>query len=338
LATIKDVAQLAGVSPTTVSIVLNGKAIERKIPGETRSRIEQAINQLDYHPNMNARRLRSAEGQKAVIAFYWPLDYRINMLAWHLNSMQTEFKRKKFECELVVVTYKYNYLSKDSTAILKGNYDAVIVGGASSRDITYLESLTLQVPLLFINRSSAKYSTVGVDNEEVARKAAGLFHGKGYREICVFSSIQKYLATSLRTNKFVETCISLGINIPDDHIVKTDNTPDGGISAARIFSEKFGKKIRAIFCDSDIIAMGLVYQLNRFGFRIPGDLELLTIAMTDIHNTTYYTPSISSISLPADRIAAMAVDIIVNSIKKHDLAPQHELVEPRLNFCESFVP
>jgi LacI family purine nucleotide synthesis repressor len=336
LATIKDVAQLAGVSPTTVSIVLNGKAVERKIPEETRIRIEQAINQLDYRPNMNARRLRSTEGQRPVIAFYWPIDYRVNMLAWFLNSMRNEFMCKKFDCELVIVTYKNNSISKDSKAIIKGNYDAVIVGGASSRDLTYLESLTLQVPLLLINRISSKYSTVGVDNEELARKAAGLFFQKGYREICVVSSIQKYFATSLRTNKFIETCTGMGINIPGDHIIHVDNTPDGGIKAAQSFSRMFEKKIPAVFCNSDTIAIGLVYQLNRFGFRIPGDLELLTIAMTETFNTSYFTPSISSISMPTDKIAARAVNITADAIKKHTLAPQHELIEPGINICESF--
>ncbi|MDR1902021.1 MAG: LacI family DNA-binding transcriptional regulator [Treponema sp.] len=104
--TIKDVAALAGVSRTTVSIILNGKAEERKIPPETCDKIEWAIKELDFRPNMNARRLRSTQIQRPVIAFYWPLDYRINMLAWFLNSIQSECKRKNLTVNLLLSPIK----------------------------------------------------------------------------------------------------------------------------------------------------------------------------------------------------------------------------------------
>jgi LacI family purine nucleotide synthesis repressor len=336
MVTIKDVASLAGVSPTTVSIVLNGKAVERKIPPETREKIENAMVKLAYRPNLSARKLRSSEGQRPVIGFYWPIDYRINMLAWFLNEMQGEFKRKKFDCELVVQTYKNDAIAKDSDVIIKGNYNAVIVGAASELDIKYLESLSPQVPILLINRSSNKYSTVGVDNERLAQMAAQLFYDKGYRELVVVRSAQRYLASNLRTGKFIETCEGLGINIPESNIVSAENTQDGGIKAAESIASKFKTKLRAVFCDSDTIALGMVYAFNRLKIKIPEKLELLTIAMTEISNTSYYTPSISSISMPTDKIAAKAVDITIDSLTGNNPLPRHKLLEPSINIFESF--
>ncbi|MDR1902020.1 MAG: LacI family transcriptional regulator [Treponema sp.] len=243
---------------------------------------------------------------------------------------------KKFDCEFIVVPYKNNNISKDAAAIIKGNYNAVIVGAASSRDISYLESLTLSVPLLFINRSSSKYSTVGVDNDGLSQMAAELFKKKGYKEICVISSAQKYLATARRTDIFLKACSSLGISVPDRNILQIENTQEGGIYAAKIFAENFLGKVKAVFCVSDTIAFGMVYQFNRLGVKIPGDLEFLTIAMTEPYNTSYYTPSISSISMPTDKIAALAVDITIDSLSKHSPEPHHELVDPVINLCESF--
>jgi LacI family purine nucleotide synthesis repressor len=337
MATIKDVAQLAGVSSTTVSIVLNGKGEERKIPPETRTRIEEAIAQLHYQPNLSARKLRNTGGQKPVIALYWPIDYRINMLASFLNAMQNEFKRKKFETELVVQTYKNDHINKDFDATIKGNYNAVMVGAAAEKDIAYLESIILTLPLILINRPSDKYATVGIDNEKLAQYAARLFHDKGYHEIAVVRSAEKYYATNLRTSKFMETCRGYGIAIPDEFILRTKNTQDGGIEAAKLFSALGGKKPKAIFCDSDTIALGMVYAFNRQGIQIPKDLEIMTIAMTEVQNTAYYTPSITSISMPTGKIAALAVDITVDALAKHSVSPRHELVEPQLNKHESFL-
>ena len=71
MATIKDVAKQAGVSVTTVSIIINGKAEERKISAATQQRVAEAMRDLGYQPNLSARRLRSQENERPVIAFFW---------------------------------------------------------------------------------------------------------------------------------------------------------------------------------------------------------------------------------------------------------------------------
>ena len=80
MATIKDVAKAAGVSVTTVSIIINGKAEERKISEATRDRVLETMRELGYQPNLSARRLRNQDSKKPVIAFFWPIDYRTTIL------------------------------------------------------------------------------------------------------------------------------------------------------------------------------------------------------------------------------------------------------------------
>ena len=69
MVTIKDVASFAQVSPTTVSLIINGKAEERRISPLTCERVMQAMNILGYQPNLSARRLRSNEKLRPIIAF-----------------------------------------------------------------------------------------------------------------------------------------------------------------------------------------------------------------------------------------------------------------------------
>ena len=80
MATIKDVAKKAGVSVSTVSIVINGKSKERSIPEATQEKVAKAMAELGYQPNQTARRLRTKDEQRPVIAFYWPLDFRVPSL------------------------------------------------------------------------------------------------------------------------------------------------------------------------------------------------------------------------------------------------------------------
>ena len=76
MATIKDIARIANVSPSTVSFVLNGKAREMKVSPVTEQRILEIVAATGYRPSNVARRLRASEAERPVLALYWPLDRR----------------------------------------------------------------------------------------------------------------------------------------------------------------------------------------------------------------------------------------------------------------------
>ena len=77
MATIKELAAYTGLSPSTVSIVLGGKAQQRKIPESTQRRVQEAAQALGYRPNISARRLRDPEAKESmVVAVFWTEDFR----------------------------------------------------------------------------------------------------------------------------------------------------------------------------------------------------------------------------------------------------------------------
>lgn len=94
MATIKDVAALAGVSTATVSLVLNGRGQELKVSAATQQKVLAAAKTLAYKPNASARKLRTSEVEKPTIAFYWPMDLRINYLAAILTGLRTEIEKR----------------------------------------------------------------------------------------------------------------------------------------------------------------------------------------------------------------------------------------------------
>ena len=174
MATIRDVAARAGVSPTTVSIVMNGRAREKRIPDATVERVTSAMRELGYSPNLTARRLRTNEARKPIIAFYWPLDYRTNMLGSFLSGIKESLAERGYECELVVQTYENDKFEKAAAPIVQNNYNGVLVGAASPSDLQYLETLDPPMPVVLINRESNRFSTVGANSGNMGLQAASL--------------------------------------------------------------------------------------------------------------------------------------------------------------------
>lgn len=89
MATIKELAAYTGLSPSTVSIVLGGKAQQRKIPESTQRRVQEAAQALGYRPNISARRLRDPEAKESmVVAVFWTEDFRAPMMVRFLRGLR----------------------------------------------------------------------------------------------------------------------------------------------------------------------------------------------------------------------------------------------------------
>ncbi len=293
------------------------------------------MNELEYQPNLSARRLRYSDEKKPTIAFYWPIDYRINILASFLNSIQKELKALNFDCELVIQTYENDNLEKNASAISKSSYNGIIIGATSAQDVKFLESLSPQIPVVLINRNSEKFSTVCIDSKEVGFQAARLFRQKGYTEAAVIASDHTYVATGTRTQAFLFACSQLGINVESRYILRGKSTIAGGVETAELYC-RMENPPKAIFFESDSMALGSLYTFHKNHVRISEDVELLSIAMLDQEITRYAVPSLSVIEMPNEIVCREAVNLLIRSMERSDFVPAHVSVEPKVILRESF--
>ena len=336
MATVKDIAEKVGVSATTVSIVINGKSAERGITEATQNKIYQAMKELGYQPNLSARRLRAGDNEPAIIAFFWPSDFRLSILASFLNAYSKRIRETGFNCELVVQTYENDALEKYDTSLLKNIYNAVIIGASSQKDIAHLEKLPLQMPVVLINRESAVFSTVNVDNEAIGRLAAEQFLKKGYKNLAVFSSGNRFIASRQRTEAFLASCEQMGITVKPECIFQDDSTAEGGYRMAEQFC-KNKVSCRAVFCDYDAIAFGALKAFREKGINVPKDLELLSIDITSIELASYASPPLSVIKMPNGAMGAAAIDLLKEKLETHNSEPVHVEMKPELILRESFI-
>lgn len=336
MVTVKDIAEKVGVSATTVSIVINGKSEERGITRATQEKILSAMRELGYQPNLSARRLRSREGAPAVIAFFWPTDFRLSILASFLNAFSARIRETGFNCQLVVQTYDNDRLKEFDSVFTSGIYHALVIGACSQADLMHLESLQPTVPVVLINRDSERYPTVGFDNDAMGKLAAELFLKKGYREAAVFASRQGFLASNRRVEAFLRSCELDHISILPAQLYRDDSSADGGYRMGSRFAESPNRP-RAIFCDNDAIAFGALRSLRENGIWIPEDLELLTVDITSTELTAHAYPPLSVVRLPTDKVGAQVIDLLRTMLSNPAAEPVHILVEPELILRESFT-
>ena len=335
MTTIKDIAELANVSATTVSLILNGKAKERRITEATIKRVTDAMKELDYKPNLSARRLRNSGTARPVIALYWPLDTRVSILAVFLNVFRMEARKQGFDCELVIQTFENDRLKEDATAIIQNSYSGIIVGAASVRDIEYLESISPRMPVVLINRSSGRFYTVSTDQSKIGTCAARLIHKKGHDSAVLIGVDNPFLASGLRTRAFLEACAGLGIRISQDHIIQAPNTMAGGALAARAYCS-LHQPPKMVFFESDYMALGALGVFHEQGIRIPEDLEMLAIAMMDSEYSEFSYPPLSTINMPIHEILNGVITILMEQIRTNNDTPVHVMAEAGVTLRKSF--
>lgn len=334
MTTIKDVAKLAKVSQTTVSLVLGGRADEFRIPQSTRDRVTEAVSRLNYQPNLSARRLRrSSTGRSPVIAFYWPQGDRLNILSMFLDEFQRELQLIGFECEFVIQMYRADCLEKNAHRILNGEYHAVIIGGASVRDIEYLDSINARMPVVVINRQSAVYSSVAANNWQMAELAAELFLRSGYKKIGIIGVEKEYTATNFRIVTFTDLCRQGGAEIT--MTARGTNSLRGGAECAERLTAS-GCMPEAILAESSTMALGAIYSFVRAGISVPDDAAVMAFNMSMIERAEFFTPSLTVVDMPSADIAKTVIDITVSFLRDGGRKPVHISFDGSVHWGESF--
>ena len=116
MATIKDIAQALGISPSTVSIVLRGNGEKRNISKSTIEKVFACAKELDYQPNIVAKRLREINSPYSyTIAVFWTSDFRASMLVRFLRGLQKAIDASGLNIEFFIRQYENDFLSMTLT-------------------------------------------------------------------------------------------------------------------------------------------------------------------------------------------------------------------------------
>lgn len=304
--TIKELAREAGVSASTVSIVLGGKSEERKIPEATQKKVWVAARKLDYLPNISARRLRAQTTESLVIAVFWASDFRAPMMVRFLRGLQEAILKCEKKCEIVIHPYKNNTLRESLQAL--GMCNATIICNASPDDMDFLEQFSLPIPIVLYNRHSEKFCTVNVDDARLGILPAEIFAARKHVNAAVLTSDSVFPGMDIRVENFVRTAKQAGMTV---QIIHKENSMRGGYEGGQSISG-LSTLPDCLFSISDNMSIGALRAFSQAGLAVPEQMEIISVGNGDQELEEYASVSLSVVHLPMEKMAESCLRLVLD--------------------------
>jgi LacI family transcriptional regulator len=321
--TILQVANQAGVSPTTVSHVINKT---RFVSAEVTERVQAAMNELGYQPNALARSLR--RGQTLTLGLILP------------DSANPYFAEVGREIESLTFQNGYSLIlcnaedngHKESiyTDVLsKKQVDGMIFVATGTESDSVRTLLKQRLPLVLVDRQldGIEADTVLTDNYCGGILAAKHLAGAGHARFGCITGPSYLTPSAERVTGFLETLTGFGI--PTQHITLQSGNfhPDSGYQAGFQLM-RAEQRPTAIFCCNDMMAIGLYRAIAELGLRIPDDVAV--IGFDDIDLSQYLTPPLTTIKQPKHQIGEAAVGMLLERIKDRNLPARRVMLKTQL--------
>ncbi len=337
---IKQIAERLGLSPGTVSIVLNGRGDEMRISKKTQQRVQDMSKEMNYQPNIYARRLRKSAEEDApyIIAIFWREQYLDELLGQFLKGLYHMIKQKNLNIELVLQPYDFDNLDKYKRSLNSNHFHGVIIGGISIKDQHFLEQKDFDIPIILLGRNSLKYSCVLSDDYSAGECCANLFFKRKHKIVGLIGFTSKGESAQLIEMAFTESCKKNDVQIDTNYIsyCAERNFASGYESTMSILSNKV--KPTAIFVMDGRNAVGVLKACKTVGLNVPKDIEILVFGENEYFS--YSDPTITTLQHPMLQFAEKALEMILISLKNNIKTPRMQELAPIFNFrdsCGGFV-
>jgi DNA-binding LacI/PurR family transcriptional regulator len=306
----RDVAELAGVSRTTVSFVLNDVPGMR-ISAETRQKVLNAAKELDYHPDASARRL--VTGRTQILAYVERQSpeqaFADAFMPQVLRGVHDAASMKGYE--ILFAPIPLESTNGRFTGLLRGRHvDGIILSGPRTDDLELRRLVESMSPIVLQGQwPEVDAASVDVDNVKAARLATEHLIRLGHKRLgMIVHAPASFTASKSRVQGFREAITANGLQLDEDLIVYADFTPGSGEAALHSLLRS-NDAPTALFVSSDTVAIGVIRAAQALGFSLPDDLAI--VGFDDIPISDYLDPPLTTVRLPAYGIGWAAADLLI---------------------------
>ena len=300
MATIVDVAKLAGVTPTTVSRVINNRGY---ISEKTRNKVNEAMDQLGYQPNEIARSLTKQKSNTiGVIVPHISHPYFAKLI----SNLENEASKNGYKIILCNSKEKAEK-EKQYLDMCKSNRVAGIVLCSGNVESNKINTGDIPVVLLEKNFEEGKLG-IQCDNYQGGKLATEHLIECGCKKVLHFSGvIDEEMPADNREKAFIDTCIKNSVKY---YIKKFDINTYNQMDYYEAIKDTITeiKEIDGIFASSDLIAAQVIQVCNELNIRIPQDIKL--VGFDDVEISKLTTPTITTIHQPIKEMSKLAVELI----------------------------
>ena len=325
----KDVAERAGVSVTTVSHVINRT---RPVAPETRRRVQEVIRSMNFYKNAHARRL--ARGGSDFLGLIVS-DIANPFFPEIIKSFETAALERGFD----LLLYNTNYDPERSRAAIQKMIEnevrgvAVITSEIGAHAKPELESHHVAVVFLDLGPVGNLMSNIRVDYPRGIFQAINHLHDLGHREFGFLAGPQHLRSAVIRRKAFTEALDQWGL--PSHRMREGNHKVDGGVAAVRSLLQEPNFPT-AVLCSNDLTAIGAMSELQRQGLRVPEDVSV--VGFDDIDFAAMSHPPLTTIRLSRDRVGTLAFKALDALLRSNAKQGEEYVVETDLIVRQSTGP
>jgi len=337
---LRMLAEHLGLSQTTVSLVLNNSPSAKSIPQETRNRVVEAAQRLDYRPNYFARSLRQSRSMS------------VGVLAPDLSEGYFTRVMSGVVQELTAAHYFYFTACHDWKPELIEKYPRMLVERAVDGFLllnTSVEELAVPVPVVAISAhcSADKVTNILLDHHQAVQRALTHLYKLGHRRIAFMRGPRAIPDSEFRWESIQQVAREMDLKLDPELAIRIDTAgwstkggqhpmaPEIGYKPMQALLERT-RNFSAVFCFNDISAIGAIRALRDFNLRVPEDVSV--IGFDDIKAAAFTLPRLTTINQPLEEIGRIATQSLLNRIH-NTVPPRDEIkVDPELVVRESTGP
>lgn len=314
--TLKEIAQEANVSISTVSRVINQKKPNAASP-EVAERIWEIVRRNGYVPNRTAQDLKKGISEQTSI-----IEPKTVAIIYARNdSIATDYFFSQIVKAIEQELFKSNYYMKYSFTALDFSkpdtyrqisslqVEGIVVLGRCDQKLThFLSQQHISIMYVGLNPADFKFDQVICCGGDIARAAVMYLHELGHTKIGYIGAIEN----EIRYKGYKRALEKLDLPFRQRYAVNVRQTADGGYKAANMLLDS-GADITAVFCANDNTAIGAMRAFKERGLRIPEDMSV--IGVDDIETGQYLTPMLTSIHIPLEDLGKCAAQVLIDRLK-----------------------
>lgn len=333
MATIKDIAKKAQVSPTTVSRVLSYDPT-LSVNNETRKKVFAAAEALNYTKYQTKYQYRH-NGEQLFVVMWCSAQQEINDVYYFSirQGIESEAKREGYQVTTIYADESWEPLANGAGVIVVGSNQY------SASQLAFLKKLDLPVVFADGDLLGQGFASVTIDTTDAVKHVLDHFAKHGQKEVGILAGdltdqYDKDNLIDFRFQDFKALMTQRGL-YRSDHVFVGAFTPDSGYAAIKKAIDEGIKLPSALFVANDAMAIGAVKAFQEAGIRIPDQLSLISFNDTSV--AQYAFPTLSTVSVNTNQLGQLAVKVITDLQENGQREPYKITLQTQLILRDSSI-
>lgn len=311
--TIKDIANKAGVSITTVSHILNDKG--SRFSDETREKVLKVVEEYNYKPDFVARSMVTKRSKSIGMIVPDVTDFFFSKL---IEGVETYLNSLGYMLILCNSKHDRKQEQKFFNELIHRAVEGIIIATPNILSDEIMETCTKKdkgVPIILVDMGKNKRD----DGKLIVEERKGVYEATSYlvtsnhHNIGFMKEVGEYYQLSERLRGYLDCLEEHNIPYNSNYIVESYLTIEGGYKGAKKILEQTKGEITALICSNDQMAMGAYQAIYEAGLRIPDDISI--IGFDGLDTSRYLAPSLTTVQQPVFDIGYSAAKFVVDAIE-----------------------